>query len=350
MTRTALPMILALLAACTSSSTPPSTWQAMAFPGEMAESVGSLSMTSSGLVAGGMLGTDQDPAIWGFDGASWRTLSVDSFTVGVVSAILPDGADHAYLGWYDGLTGNVYGYRPSTGHMDTLALPALDVQSLAMKGGVLHAAGNEAAGPLGIFHGQVWRYEAGSWTSLGLGGNGTSEAGKPRLNGGLQGMAVSGSDLIVWGRRLEPDVDPDFRLAILVHRNGAWTEIAAPRAFKIWSMVSDVSGNLYAGGTSSGLAGQVWQYANGAWTAMGPEGAEQVLTLAVNSEGVIHAGGTDTRNGYMGQVWRLAGGKWTALGTTGCAQVSFLAAGPNGVMYAAGRDPVSALQVWRYTP
>jgi hypothetical protein len=178
--------------------------------------------------------------------------------------------------------------------------------------------------------------------------------GTPGINGPVNAIAVSGSDVYVGGSFTTTGSTSAFRIA--KWDGSAWSALGSGLNDVVYAIAVAPNGtDVYVGGAFT-LAGgisavRIAKWDGSAWSALGTGAAGDVLAIAVDGS-EVYAGGAFTSAGGIAalRIAKWDGGAWSALGTGLSDNVyavaayegdvivggAFTSAGGAGALYIAG--------------
>lgn len=122
-----------------------------------------------------------------------------------------------------------------------------------------------------------------------------------------------------------------------------WSALGSGMNNHVYALAVDGSGDLYAGGAFTALAGgggisHVAKWSGGFWYGLGGGVNNTVWALAVDASSNLYAGGDFTAAGGTSaiDIAKWNGSSWTALGSGMNGRVSALAADASGNLYVGG--------------
>jgi hypothetical protein len=214
-----------------------------------------------------------------------------------------------------------------------------------MAGGANNTVRRLAKSPSGLV------YASGFFTNLGTASgdyiaswNGTAWAALASGTGGVtRALAVAADGTLYAGGDFTnlTDANGDY---ISQWNGSAWSSLGSGlNDARVWDLVIDKSGILYAGGafTNGGgvaAADYIAKWDGSTWTALSTGMDAAVLCLAAGPDGTIYAGGDfHTAGGVtVAHIAKWDGTAWTALGAGLSDYPQTLFVAPDGTLYAGG--------------
>ncbi len=173
------------------------------------------------------------------------------------------------------------------------------------------------------------------WSAL---GNGT--------NGPVYALAEDGSGSLYAGgafTNASPNTSIASAMYIAKWNGKSWSSLGSGMNNEVNALAVDGSGNLYAGGAFTALAGggginHIAKWDGTFWYSLGSGMNSRVWALAVDGAGNLYAGGDFTTAGgtSVNDVAKWNGSSWSPLGSGTNGRVSALAVDASGNLYAGG--------------
>ena len=292
-----------------------------------------------------------------WNGTSWSPLT--SSVDGPVVALAKDASGTIYAGGSFKTTGTVAANYIAkwngdawsgfgSGMNNIVRALAVDSQTIGCttSGNPCLYAGGDFTTAGGLPANYIAKWSGSSWSALGSG-----------MNGQVSALALDTSgNLYVGGNFTTAD---GLAVNYIAKWNGAsWSTLGSGMNGQVNSLAVDSAGNLFAGGaftTAGGVAANYIAKWNGStWSNIGSgmsgSGSVGVYSLATDSSGNLYAGGAFTSAGgvpasnvakWNGLAWSNLGGGLSTL--SGATSVSSLVIDSSGKLYAGGAFTAASL-------